>query len=1078
MNLAHKLSSLLFLTGKRSQNLKGIIGAVVPNVSDAPIRLQGKVLDNVFETPSEILSSISKFYVMETLRQVYKIIGSLDFVGNPTMLFSSFVSGVRDLVVTPSVAFLRSPTDPSLVGKAVAKGTLSLFSHSTSGIFGFIAKTTAAAGQAAAILSFDAEYREWHRDRVVTEATNLNREWKKHGVKSMSAMLTRPVGDIVLGVLMGATGLVTSPYKGFRDGGKVGFAKGVAIGGIGVISKPIVGLLDAFAHFTASVHDIAKSVNILERRYQPVLKLRLPYTFGLNNVLTPFDSVSARAVYLLKTFTPKNARSKNYAIARKETHVASEVLHMEPGVDTYSIVTTLRVVLIKVKKDSGGRLGPTMCWEVGLVKEDKVSSQVSDHGHNGVALTITRSVKRSSGRRLKSEQRKRNATPENQPIECLQQQEDREQLDDMLVEDGLDLLDGDEIIAVEDNVPTQADVAESTAVLGTVNNSNRFQRSQWEATEKEGAFHGHGAARGNKGETLEWFTLLAEYPNRPQLTRIHNAISCILGDFDSIAEDQRLSSSCNTEGCMSFGLFDFERNFTEEGMHGNRERLLMLALERLPWVQDTTFEATKGKLLEEQRVIVRETREEWVFSSELEASIKMGGPAWLIEARAHAMFVPSEAPPFPRALPRNDPVVKQILYQQEHGNISCEHVRQLFEHHIDTLGLKSTESLSISDKEAGVWLKKKSPSDKSAEEAGKSDFPERLNTVEEYESSFRELVKFDDYEASSNIPVTVVHPGRGYRPNFAEPEVDNFQTTHETLASVYARRGSNLSGSVDVATVDDDQDDDETVSVGTMRTGTSDGASSDALDRLAGDRSVSKSEGGAIDRLLQSDRAALRVERVRRNSAPGGESKRTPRGSLSLAQKTPPTAQTNYSSDDRIDRMEALMEQLVIFNSQLALTKAPTDGQGNIERSLSQEEALSLQNEIAALRTQLANQTSKEEQANQLLAELRSELSSIRAELIGNQHQNDQKEDAPPVDEQQIPDDGKKKKGRSWLKKLGGKRSSKKKTSGTDQDFSGLFTAQSSSPIKVNDAEGDDQAAVEEAKDASHEIQNLPSPNP
>ena len=242
------------VSGKRSQNLKGIIGAVLPNVSDAPIRLQGKVLDNVFESPSEILSSISKFYVMETLRQVYKIIGSLDFVGNPTMLLGSFVSGVRDLVVTPSVAFLRSPTNPSLVGIGVAKGTLSLFSHSTSGIFGFIAKTTAAAGQAAAMLSLDPEYREWHRERVVTEATNLNREWKKRGVKSVSAMMTKPVGDVVLGVVLGVSGLFSSPYKGFRDGGKIGLVKGVAIGGIGLITKPIVGILDAFAHFTASVH--------------------------------------------------------------------------------------------------------------------------------------------------------------------------------------------------------------------------------------------------------------------------------------------------------------------------------------------------------------------------------------------------------------------------------------------------------------------------------------------------------------------------------------------------------------------------------------------------------------------------------------------------------------------------------------------------------------------------------------------------------------------------------------------------------------------------------------------------------
>ena len=54
-----------------SYNLPGIIAAVFPSVSDAPIRLQGKAIDHVFESPREILSSIKNFYLNETLKQVY-----------------------------------------------------------------------------------------------------------------------------------------------------------------------------------------------------------------------------------------------------------------------------------------------------------------------------------------------------------------------------------------------------------------------------------------------------------------------------------------------------------------------------------------------------------------------------------------------------------------------------------------------------------------------------------------------------------------------------------------------------------------------------------------------------------------------------------------------------------------------------------------------------------------------------------------------------------------------------------------------------------------------------------------------
>ena len=133
------------------------------------MRLPGKALNHVFESPSEIFQSIRKFYVNETLKQVYKIVGSLDFVGNPTILLASFFSGLRDLVVEPLMAIIRSPTDPSRVGLGFAAGTLSLFSHSTSGFFGFIAKVSAAAGQAVSTLSMDAEFRDWHRDHVSTQ---------------------------------------------------------------------------------------------------------------------------------------------------------------------------------------------------------------------------------------------------------------------------------------------------------------------------------------------------------------------------------------------------------------------------------------------------------------------------------------------------------------------------------------------------------------------------------------------------------------------------------------------------------------------------------------------------------------------------------------------------------------------------------------------------------------------------------------------------------------------------------------------------------------------------------------------
>lgn len=316
-----------------SHNLPGIIASVFPSVSDASIRLQGKLIQHVFESPVEIISSLKSYYTNETLKHIYKIIGSLDFVGNPTILLSSFMSGVKDLVSAPTASInssLSASSNVKQVGIGVGKGTLSLFSHSASGFFGFTARLCSQAGQATAFFSLDPEYRQWHRERIVNEATNLERVWKRRGIQNAGEMFIRPVTDVFFGISLGVTGVVMSPYRGARKDGTRGFFVGTGVGLAGLFTKPIVGVFDALTHGSQSVHDIAKSVNFLERRFHPVQKLRLPYVFGLMNILPPFNAISSRSIYLLDMFPPKKKLKRRLNKGR-ELHIHSEVLLMEPG---------------------------------------------------------------------------------------------------------------------------------------------------------------------------------------------------------------------------------------------------------------------------------------------------------------------------------------------------------------------------------------------------------------------------------------------------------------------------------------------------------------------------------------------------------------------------------------------------------------------------------------------------------------------------------------------------------------------------------------------------------------------------
>ena len=59
--------------------------------------------------------------------------------------------------------------------------------------------------------------------------------------------------------------------------------------------------------------------------------------------------------------------------------------------------------------------------------------------------------------------------------------------------------------------------------------------------------------QGNK--TLEWFTVLAEYQHRKQLTWLHNVISCIVCDYDAIISDRtQAQNTTNTIGTTAFGI--------------------------------------------------------------------------------------------------------------------------------------------------------------------------------------------------------------------------------------------------------------------------------------------------------------------------------------------------------------------------------------------------------------------------------------------------------------------------------------------------------------------------------------------
>jgi len=659
---------------RAARNLPNLISTVFPAITGAPIRLQGKTLEHVFEGGSEIVTSLRNYYVNEILRQIYKIIGSLDFVGNPTMVVSSFLTGVRDFFIQPTREFSK---DPSRIGVGVAKGTLSLISHSASGIFGFASKMSATAGQAAAQLSFDDYYKQWHEEHAVSEDRYKgNRKTRQ----IVADGIIRPAQDVVFGFLFAASGVMVEPYRGFKKKRLVGFGKGVAIGTVGVVTKPLVGIFDGFAHFTEAIHDLAKDINVLEKKFQPAEKRRLPYVFGTKDLLISFDLVSARSMQLLKQF-PLRPESGS------EVLVNAEVLHMEPGIDLYIVVSTKRTVLFKSRFEGSGQIVPSLLWQMVRESGVEIKSSIESRGHNGIALYVTSLEQgNGAGRRLESELNIENddisAIPDYSPnIEVNEATSPPLRRNFSINSFGMNEWDLGDGLGTEDADHSRANLDADRSFFVAANANVKSAAKA--IVQGAGAMvplprnHFSPLARGsssNRGKIFDQHIVLGEFQHRQALIRVHNAISCLAGRFDLIMWEGGVGVEGSAEGYTSFGhlIFENKTSDTQEATDGTgrADDDFPQSLEETGWLHDVDAVSLEDGAKKHPAVTKIVSRNEWLYADELDSSRKEGGPPWLIQARARSVFVPPSPPPIPAHVDQDDEIIESTLQRLHAGSIS------------------------------------------------------------------------------------------------------------------------------------------------------------------------------------------------------------------------------------------------------------------------------------------------------------------------------------------------------------------------------------------------------------------------
>ncbi|KAL9658375.1 hypothetical protein ABK040_015695 [Willaertia magna] len=251
------------------------LGVTFTKIDNAPMKFNSLILSYPFMSQDALIDKVKKHYIRQATVQFYKIIGSLDIIGNPIGLFSDIGTGVVDFFYEPASAITKSPDE---FASGLAKGSMSLLKNSVHGIGNFASKITGNVGNSLAFLTFDKEYNQ-QRDKHSTQKPKDIKEGITSGAKSLFR-----------GFVGGATGIVTQPIKGFQEESVGGLIKGVGKGIIGIPLKPVGGIIDLA---TRTVEGISNSGLDFAKR------VRFPRVFSENGAVIKYSLSDAFANYLV-----------------------------------------------------------------------------------------------------------------------------------------------------------------------------------------------------------------------------------------------------------------------------------------------------------------------------------------------------------------------------------------------------------------------------------------------------------------------------------------------------------------------------------------------------------------------------------------------------------------------------------------------------------------------------------------------------------------------------------------------------------------------------------------------------------
>ncbi|CDO71578.1 hypothetical protein BN946_scf184911.g48 [Trametes cinnabarina] len=305
----------------------------VGNVNDAPLEMNALAIKDMRLTLPDLEERIMHHYRQEILRQLYRILGSADFIGNPVGLFNNVSSGVADIFYEPFNGVVMHGNKEIGIGIAKVSSFLLFIwsewserSHQGAAsfvkktVFGFsdsLTKFTSSVGKGLSATTFDSEYQLRRR-------MNQRRNRPRHAIYGVTAGAEALASSVVSGV----EGVVLKPIEGAESEGAKGFFKGVGKGLIGVVTKPVIGVLDLASNVSEGIRNTTTVFDNPARD-----RVRLPRLIPADGVLVPYSEREALGQYWMKDLEQGKYRNETY------------VAHLNlPGGDNVILLTTTKVL--------------------------------------------------------------------------------------------------------------------------------------------------------------------------------------------------------------------------------------------------------------------------------------------------------------------------------------------------------------------------------------------------------------------------------------------------------------------------------------------------------------------------------------------------------------------------------------------------------------------------------------------------------------------------------------------------------------------------------------------------------------